>query len=148
MTTAALLQTLSKAGVRCEVEDGQLRVVGPPTIVTPAMRQDLKARREEILAILSGAPQREPHRIQEPSTDHSPIVEDGRRVRWTLADERGLPRCRSCGGPIRFWKVTEDSDGKDVGRWWITDPDDMRHACGGPRAGRFIDPDTAGGSEQ
>ena len=75
------------------------------------------------------------------STDCFPLVEKGRRVRWRKSDERGCRKCKRCGGPIIWAQVIEDTDPKAKrGAWLKLDPDHLLHGCGGPRAGRFIDP--------
>lgn len=84
------------------------------------------------------------------------------KERWRKSDERGLGRCRKCGGPVRWVEVLEDTRGasfvwktvpdKKTGkmkrrrRMMAVDPDGYPHRgtfginneCGGPFSGRVV----------
>jgi hypothetical protein len=50
----ALLDALAACGVRLWAEEGALRYVSPPGALTPALRDAVRAQREEVLRALAG----------------------------------------------------------------------------------------------
>ena len=55
MTTASLLSTLRERGARLSVEDGRLKCDAPPGVLDEALRAELAAHKEELVALLAGA---------------------------------------------------------------------------------------------
>lgn len=53
MNTATLLRDLEERGVRFEAEDGRLRYHAPTGVLTPEIIDELRARKAELLALLS-----------------------------------------------------------------------------------------------
>lgn len=54
MNARALLDALAACGVRLWAEEGALRYVSPPGALTPALRDAVRAQREEVLRALAG----------------------------------------------------------------------------------------------
>ena len=53
MNAATLLRDLEERGVRFEAEDGRLRYHAPTGVLTPEIIDELRARKTELLALLS-----------------------------------------------------------------------------------------------
>jgi hypothetical protein len=56
VNTAALLQELETRGARFEVKDGRVRYFAPPGVLTPAIIEELSARKQELLTLLASSP--------------------------------------------------------------------------------------------
>lgn len=55
MNTTSLLRNLEERGVRFEAEDGHLRYQAPAGVLTPELLDELRAHREELLALLASS---------------------------------------------------------------------------------------------
>jgi amino acid adenylation domain-containing protein len=63
MTTAALLSELRRRGIRLSVDGDRLRCVAPKGALTPEIRDEIAARKPEILAILGAKTEAPPFRV-------------------------------------------------------------------------------------
>src|SRR5208282_3688664 len=55
MSALGLLSRLRSLGISLTTKDGQLRLKAPPGVLTPELRNELKAQKDEILSLLNDA---------------------------------------------------------------------------------------------
>lgn len=153
-TAVTLLMMLTRRGIELRA-DGELLKYRPRTAVTPALVEQIKANKSNLLALLNtvssvtvtktpiDAPTGKGFGDDDASTAPAASNESPEpcpRQRRTRADERGCKPCKRCGEPMFWGRVIEDhrstiippkglSTKSEIGRWIPLDPDGFPHGC-------------------
>ncbi len=114
MTTGELVARLRELGVRLRLEAGELRVQAPKGALTDALRAALRARRDELVALLErgAAPDDLPPLERAPRTDADPPSFGQRRL-WFL--QRLEPELAAYNIPLN-WNLRGALDVRALGR--------------------------------
>ncbi|MDX2679230.1 non-ribosomal peptide synthetase [Streptomyces soliscabiei] len=108
-----LLAELHRLGIKLRLIDGRLDVVAPTGTLTPALREQLKGRRDELIAMLQSDPRGDGYQLRpRPGERHDPFpLTDIQHAYWI-----GHNRAFELGGVATHFYFELEREGLDVTR--------------------------------